>query len=142
MDIPTTRRPAGRRHREGLTSTDRDLAFDEENESEEDDYEDEDDDETIDKPTYYGFTAGINCLHPMFNEISSAGMMYALAAQISLNTDTMLWWAIVGLTDQFLQLKVGYARYEQDYDHFKQEVLEKATDQNNYTPVLFFFLFL
>ncbi len=75
-----------------------------------------------------------------------AGMMYALAAQISLSTDGMLWWAIVGLTDQFLQQKIGYARYEQDYDHFKQEVMERANereDQNNNTPVsLFYFLFL
>lgn len=39
-----------------------------------------------------------------------AGIAYALASQISLNNDNMLWLAIVGFTDQFINQKIGYER--------------------------------
>eukprot|EP01126_Amoeba_proteus_P040439 TRINITY_DN4313_c0_g1_i12.p1 TRINITY_DN4313_c0_g1~~TRINITY_DN4313_c0_g1_i12.p1 ORF type:complete len:356 (-),score=54.15 TRINITY_DN4313_c0_g1_i12:1061-2128(-) len=66
-------------------------------------------DESSHRATSYGFTV--------------AGIMYVLATNLQLNDNQMLWWGILGLTDQFVHQKIGIDRYQTDYNHFQDEVL-------------------
>lgn len=54
-----------------------------------------------------------------------AGLTYALASQLNKANNELLWYALVGLTDQFLHQKIDEERYVNDVVHFKTEVLNR-----------------
>ncbi len=54
--------------------------------------------------------------------------MYAMASQLNMTNNHLLWLGIVGLTDQFLHKKITEQRYYADYEHFKSQVLEHNMD--------------
>ncbi|KAN0034856.1 hypothetical protein ACTFIV_001389 [Dictyostelium citrinum] len=63
--------------------------------------------------TYYGKSAAVS--------------MYSLSTFLNKqNLDDLLWYAVLGLTDQFIHEKITLDSYEQQYKHFKQLIL------NNY----------
>lgn len=82
---------------------------DDDNEEDYDDFDDVDEGEYY-MPSFYGFAAGTSNTFRICMPYNSAGIVYALAAQISLNTDDMLWLAIIGFTDQYLHQKIGTDR--------------------------------
>jgi cell division control protein 45 len=54
-----------------------------------------------------------------------AGLTYALASQLNKANNELLWYALVGLSDQFLHQKIDEERYMSDVVHFKTEVLNR-----------------
>ncbi|EKX54411.1 cell division control protein 45 [Guillardia theta CCMP2712] len=46
--------------------------------------------------------------------LSSAIMMYNLSTTIKRDNNSMLWWAMIGLTEQFMNDMIGRQRYEQE----------------------------
>lgn len=55
----------------------------------------------------------------------SAGLLYALSTQTGHANNTLLWYAIIGLTDQFVHQRIDYSRYNGDVQFFKAEVLSR-----------------
>eukprot|EP00013_Stygamoeba_regulata_P017008 CAMPEP_0177673368 /NCGR_PEP_ID=MMETSP0447-20121125/25904_1 /TAXON_ID=0 /ORGANISM="Stygamoeba regulata, Strain BSH-02190019" /LENGTH=653 /DNA_ID=CAMNT_0019181231 /DNA_START=33 /DNA_END=1990 /DNA_ORIENTATION=+ len=53
---------------------------------------------------------------------SSSGLMYLLAYQLSRNNETLLWHAVVGLTNQWTHHRIDYKRYEKEYNKYRAEV--------------------
>lgn len=53
---------------------------------------------------------------------TAAGLIYALALQIGINRKDLLWYSILGLTDQYIHQRISQGRYRGDLKFF----LEKA----------------
>jgi cell division control protein 45 len=56
-----------------------------------------------------------------------AGMTYALAAQLNKTNNDLLWYALVGLTDQYIHQRISATRYRADAANFKVEVMNRNT---------------
>jgi cell division control protein 45 len=66
---------------------------------------------------------------------TSAGLMYALASKLERETNELLWYAIVGLTDQFIHQRIDRMRYLGDMQHFREEVLRTNIQDDETAPV-------
>ena len=53
---------------------------------------------------------------------TAAGLLYALALQVGLNRKDLLWYSILGLTDQYVHQRIGGARYRGDFRFFLEKV--------------------
>lgn len=64
---------------------------------------------------------------------TAAGLLYALALQIGMNRKDLLWYAILGLTDQYVHQRIGGARYRGDLRFFVEKVknFESSSSSNN-----------
>lgn len=51
--------------------------------------------------------------------------MYDMASQVNKHDNDMLWYALVGLTDQLVHERIMWERYVQYYHNFKDEVQER-----------------
>lgn len=64
--------------------------------------------------------------------------MYAMAAQLAMTNNTVLWYGILGLTDQYVHQRITPARYLADFEHFKQEVADTNETLDDYSQVYLF----
>mmetsp|Transcript_25274 Transcript_25274/g.60405 ORF Transcript_25274/g.60405 Transcript_25274/m.60405 type:complete len:612 (-) Transcript_25274:213-2048(-) len=55
--------------------------------------------------------------------MASAILMFDLACHVNKDSNTMLWWAIIGLTEQFLGEELGRSRYENQVGSVQEEML-------------------
>lgn len=56
---------------------------------------------------------------------SASSLMYALANQLNKDSNEMLWWAIVGMTDQFVHENVDVTRYREYVMMYQEQVRSK-----------------
>lgn len=53
---------------------------------------------------------------------TAAGLLYALALQVGINRKDLLWYSILGLTDQYVHQRIGGKRYRGDLRFFLEKV--------------------
>lgn len=53
---------------------------------------------------------------------TAAGLLYALALQVGINRKDLLWYSILGLTDQYVHQRIGGSRYRGDLRFFLEKV--------------------
>lgn len=53
-----------------------------------------------------------------------AALIYALATQLNAANNSLLWHAVLGLTDQYTHERIDQARYQADYKHIRTAVLD------------------
>jgi cell division control protein 45 len=53
---------------------------------------------------------------------TASGLIYALALQIGINRKDLLWYSIIGLTDQYIHQRISQGRYKGDLRFFAEKV--------------------
>ncbi|XP_049852239.1 cell division control protein 45 homolog [Schistocerca gregaria] len=64
---------------------------------------------------------------------ASSGLAYALSSQLGLARNELLWYSILGLTDQFIHYRIDLTRYREDFRFFREEVLNKNVQEAEFT---------
>lgn len=57
-----------------------------------------------------------------YHGMAASGLLYTMASQLGRCNNDMVWWAVIGLTDQFLHDRIQLLKYHDLVDNFKQEV--------------------
>jgi hypothetical protein len=65
-----------------------------------------------------------------------AGMVYALAAQLNKINNDLLWYALVGLTDQYVHQRISTSRYQMDAANFKIEVMNRNVQNDEHAEIV------
>lgn len=113
-------------------STDTDILYEDSQYYDEKEQNIDEDDE--DEPRRNKKTSIVESDTPSYHGFCSSGLMYALATQIGSANNDLLWYAIVGLTEQFLLQKIDKQRYQGDLQFFKAEVFSRnAQDDETYS---------
>jgi cell division control protein 45 len=66
---------------------------------------------------------------------TAAGLLYAMALQVGINRKDLLWYSILGLTDQYVHQRIGAPRYRGDLRFFAEKVrnFETSTSSSSST---------
>lgn len=80
----------------------------------------------VDEPSRKQKSKSVVAHHlPSSHGFCAAGLMYALSTQTGHANNSLLWYGIVGLTDQYVHQRIDYERYSGDVQFFKSEVLSR-----------------
>jgi cell division control protein 45 len=66
--------------------------------------------------------------------VSASELLYTLASQLGRSTNDMLWWAILGLTEQYIGNKINYIKYVTVVEEFQHEVAKFNIDKEPLEP--------
>ncbi|KCV71900.1 hypothetical protein H696_01309 [Fonticula alba] len=66
---------------------------------------------------------------------SCSRTLYTMAVQLGRDSNKLLWWAIVGMTDQYINNRLTLAHYRAQVDFFKNETVRHNTDFQSAQPI-------